>query len=236
MKDLRPPSPFSILNEGLTGLELARLALTWPVLARLPRGDGRPVIVCPGFSADDASTFALRACLRALGHDAVGWGLGRNLGGVPSLIPRLAERVVALAEQAGDRVALVGWSLGGYLAREVARERPHAVRRVVTLGSPILGGPRYTQLAALYRAQGYDLAEIERIVQTRERLPITVPITVLYSRLDGVVAWQACVDRSEQLAENIEVRTTHFGFGFSTEVYRIVADRLVQADARGLRV
>jgi pimeloyl-ACP methyl ester carboxylesterase len=235
LTDLRPPPPLAMLAESLTGLEFARLALGWPALARLPRGTGRPVVVCPGFSADDASTLALRRCLRALGHDARGWGLGRNLGAVPELIPRLAERITALADAARDRVAVVGWSLGGYLAREVARERPHAVRRVVTLGSPIVGGPKYTQLAGLYRARGVDLDALEAVVARRARERLHVPVTVLYSRLDGVVAWQACVDREEPLAENVEVRTTHFGFGFSPTVYRIVAERLARPDERAPR-
>jgi pimeloyl-ACP methyl ester carboxylesterase len=227
----RTPPPLKALAEGLTGLELARLALTWPRLARLPRGRGRPALVCPGYSGDDTSTLALRAMLRGLGHDARGWGLGRNVRDVPETIDELTGRVRDAADAAGDRLALVGWSLGGYLAREVARAAPEAVRSVVTLGSPIIGGPKYTQLAPLYRARGFDLDWIEREVRAREAAaPIRVPVTVVYSRLDGIVSWQACIDDREAMAENVEITATHFGLGFSVDAWRIVAERLARPD------
>ena len=226
MSRLRPPSVLSAAFESLTPLELARLPLALPRLAGLPRGDGRPVLLFPGYSGDDRSTLALRAVLRGLGHDARGWGLGRNVGDVEARIFEVAEMVERTAERLGEPVALVGWSLGGYLAREAARERPDAVTRVITLGSPIAGGPKYTQLAPLYRARGADLDEIEAKILEREAVRLQVPVTVLYSRLDGVVQWRACVDEREPLAENVEVRTTHLGFGFSAEVYGIIAERL----------
>lgn len=229
---LRPPPAVAALLEGLTPLELARLALGWARLSRLPRGDGRPVLVCPGFSGDDTSTLALRTVLARLGHDVRGWGLGRNVGDVPALIDRLAERVQSVAQKTGDRVALVGWSLGGYLAREAARERPHAVRRVVTLGSPVRGGPRYTQLAPFYRLGGLDLDAVEREVLVRESAPILAPVTAIYSRLDGIVAWRACIDEASGVTEHVEVRTSHLGLGISTEVFGIVAERLARADVR----
>ena len=226
MSDLRAPSLLSAAVEGLTGLEVARLSLTWPRLARLPRGSGRPVLLFPGYSGDDSSTLVLRTVLRRLGHDARGWGLGRNVGDVPARIEQVSALVARAAERLGEPVALVGWSLGGYLAREAVREQPGAVTQVITLGSPIAGGPKYTQLAPLYRAGGMDLDAVEAEIRAREEVPLRVPVTALYSRLDGVVAWQACVDRTEALAENVEVRTTHLGFGFSTEVFRILALRL----------
>lgn len=226
MDELRPPRPLAAVLESLTPLELARLSLLWPRLARLPRGDGHPVLLFPGYSGDDASTLALRLVLRSLGHDARGWGIGRNVGDVPTRIEQVAELVARKADALGEPVSLVGWSLGGYLAREAAREQPEAVRRVVTLGSPIAGGPKYTQLASLYRLQGMDLDEIETEVARREAVPLRVPVTALYSRLDGVVHWRACFDDREAVTENVEVRTTHLGFGFSTEVFGIVADRL----------
>jgi pimeloyl-ACP methyl ester carboxylesterase len=227
MADLRPPSVLSAAYESLTPLELARLSLSLPRLVSLPRGDGRPVLLFPGYSSDDASTLALRAVLRGLGHDARGWGLGRNVGDVEARIEQVADLVGHMAERLGEPVALVGWSLGGYLAREAARDRPEAVSQVVTLGSPIAGGPKYTQLAPLYRARGADLDEIEDRIREREAVSLRVPVTALYSRLDGVVQWRACVDRTEAVTENVEVRTTHLGFGFSAEVYGIVAERLV---------
>lgn len=226
MSTLRPPSPFAAALEGLTALEIARLSVLWPRLASLPRGEGRPVLFFPGFGGDDASTLALRFVLRSLGHDARGWGLGRNVGDVEARIEEVSLLVARMASELGEPVAIVGWSLGGYLAREAARNVAEAVTQVVTLGSPIAGGPKYTQLARLFAAQGADLDWIEREIKAREEVPLRVPVTALYSRFDGVVAWEACVDYTEEKTENIEVRTTHLGFGFSPDVFRIIAERL----------
>lgn len=226
---MRQPSPIELLREQLTALELPRFLLAWPELARLPRGDGRPVLVLPGFAADNFSTLALRRYLTWLGHDARGWQRGRNGGDVPELIEGVGQEVGTLAASRGP-VALVGWSLGGYLAREIARDRPDAVRRVITLGSPVVGGPKYTAVAPLYQLRGADLDAIEAEVAARTERPLQVPVTALWSRNDGVVAWEACLDPSGD-TEEIEVRTTHLGMGFSAEVYRVVAERLAEGAA-----
>jgi hypothetical protein len=182
-------------------------------------------MVCPGFGAGDGSTLPLRSYLRALGYRVDGWGLGRNRGNVPELIPMVADRTARFAEAAGQPVRMVGWSLGGYLAREAARERPDTVARIVTLGSPVIGGPKYTAVAGYYRRRGVDLDVIEAEVARRENVPIPVPITAIYSRSDGIVAWQACLDHTNPRVEHVEVETTHLGLGLSPEVYRVVAQR-----------
>jgi pimeloyl-ACP methyl ester carboxylesterase len=223
-----PPSAAGILREGFGLLELPRLLLQAPSLARQPRGAGEPVLVCPGYGAGDATTAVLRAYLSYLGYDAHGWNLGRNDGRVPKLIPRLVQRVRALAGEAGAPVRLIGWSLGGYLAREAARERPGDVARVITLGSPVVGGPKYTTVGWVYRRQGYDLDAIEAAVAERNRIPLKVPVTAIYSKADGIVAWQACIDTSGAAVEHVEVGTTHVGLGFAPEVYRVIARRLVE--------
>jgi pimeloyl-ACP methyl ester carboxylesterase len=183
--------------------------------------------VLPGFGAGDGSTMLLRGYLRSLGYAVRGWGLGRNGGNVATLIPRVMEVVAGYAERHGQSVRLVGWSLGGNLAREVARERPDIVDQVITLGTPAVGGPKYTAVAEQYRRRGYDLDTIEAEVANRERTPIRVPVTAIYSRSDAIVTWQACLDRISPSVEHVEVATTHLGLGLSPEVYRIIADRLV---------
>ena len=118
---------------------------------------GEPVMVVPGFGFGDLAMTALRRQLRKAGFTDLKWGLGTNKGDVPSLLPRLIdqlERAVAAHEQP---IRLVGWSLGGYLAREAARERPDLVNQVITLGSPIKGGPKYTAAASAYKWLGWDL-------------------------------------------------------------------------------
>jgi pimeloyl-ACP methyl ester carboxylesterase len=227
--NVEAPTPLSRRSafRQVRGLaEFSRLLVRAPWLLREARAAGEPVLVAPGFGTGDGSTLPIRAYLRALGYRAHGWGLGRNRGNVPELIPRVTERTVRLAESAGRPVRLVGWSLGGYLAREAARERPDAVHHVVTLGTPIIGGPKYTAVADFYRRRGEDLDAIEAEVALRERIPIRVPVTAIYSRSDGIVAWQACVDRSNPHVEHVEVETTHLGLGLSLEVYRVIARRL----------
>ncbi|MEX2205360.1 MAG: alpha/beta hydrolase [Myxococcota bacterium] len=200
------PGPASLLREGLGLLELPRLLLRAPELARLPRGSGQPVMVLPGFATTDASTLVLQGYLRLLGYSVRGWRMGLNTGRVGTLLPRVLRRVARTAELAGEPVRLVGWSLGGVLAREAARERPELVRRVITLGSPIA----------------------DARLEAREATPIRVPITAIWSRADGIVPWQACVDRRSPDVENLEVDATHIGLGFSPDVYRLIAERLAR--------
>lgn len=221
------PPPFAaLLREPLGLLEPARLALRGARLARQPRGRGQTVVMVPGFGTTDHWLWPLGRYLSWLGYRVEGWGLGRNHGRVAQLLPRLAERVAALAARDGAPVRLVGWSLGGYLARETARDRPGDVERVITFGAPVVGGPKYTATARQYRAQGFDLDEIETAVAARAAVPLTVPVTAIYSRRDGVVAWQACLDRDTPGVEHVEVPATHLGMGLSPEVFEVVASRL----------
>lgn len=224
--NLSPPPPGGLWRELSGALELPRLLLRAPELARAPRGRGAPLLVLPGFGASDGSTAPLRGYLRWLGHRPLGWGLGVNRGDVPALIPRVIGRAEALAELRGGPVPLVGWSLGGVLAREAARERPDLVSRVVTLGSPVVGGPKYTTVAGFYRRRGIDLDAIEAEVAARNARPIEVPVLAIYSRRDGVVSWQACIDEHSPDVEHVEVTASHIGLGFSAEVWVRVAGAL----------
>jgi pimeloyl-ACP methyl ester carboxylesterase len=220
------PSPWHFLEEARGLGELPLLAWRFRDLRREPRGEGDPVLVFPGFGASDASTAPLRAYLRYLGYDARGWGIGVNTGDVPSLIPQVTEAAERSAVRTGRPVRLVGWSLGGVLAREVARDAPAAVDRVVTLGLPVVGGAKYTLAGRAYASRGYDLDAIEAEVEERNRIPIRRPVTAIYSRRDRVVAWRACIDRHNDGVEHLEVDTSHVGLGFSADVYRIVARSL----------
>src|SRR6266542_797647 len=223
MPELRPPAPWAFLSEGLGLLELPRLLLMYPYLSQQASGEGAPVMILPGFGAGDQSTAILRHYVQRIGYSARGWGLGSNSGDVPQLLPRAIQQVAAFARELGSKVRLIGWSLGGYLAREVARERPDLVHSVITLGSPVTGGPKYTAIAQAYRQRGLDLDAIETWVEDRNRTPLEVPVTAIYSRLDGIVSWQACIDEGSKEVDHVEVRTTHLGLGFSPDVYWIIA-------------
>ena len=225
------PSRWALLNESRVFWDVALSLARLPGLASQPRGAGDPVLVLPGFSAGDGSTAALRLFLRLLGHDARGWGLGTNGGDVSALLPRAIAETERCATSTGARVRLIGWSLGGYLAREVARDRPDLVERVVTLGSPVVGGPKYTTAARTFRMRGIDLDALEAEVAEREKTPLRVPVTAIYSKRDGVVAWQACIDRCNPDVEHIEVFSSHVGLGFHAEVYALIAQRLAATPA-----
>jgi pimeloyl-ACP methyl ester carboxylesterase len=228
-RSIKPPPRSALLNEVFTPLQLSLSLLQTPALALAPRGQGERVLVWPGFGAGNASTSVLRGYLRYLGYRAEGWKLGSNNGDVLNQLDRL--RADLQAEKLSEPVTLIGWSLGGYLAREVARDCPELVKRVVTLGSPVIGGPKYTAVAAAFAQRADAIDEIERLVDERYRVPLAVPETAIYSKLDGVVAWQACIDERSPDVEHIEVISSHTGLGFSAQALRIIADRLAPASS-----
>ena len=228
MAAIQAPSPAGYLGQARGLIELPKLLIDLPGLAKQARGRGQRVLVLPGYGASDASTSVLRTYLRLLGYRPTGWGLGRNRGDVADLLPDVVERLESLAREEGSPIRLIGWSLGGYLAREAARERPQAVHQVITLGSPVIGGPKYTAVAGAYRRRGVDLDAIEAAVEARNRQPLETRITAIYSRNDGIVAWQACIDRHASNVEHVEVDTTHLGLGLSPVVFRIIAAHLAR--------
>ena len=193
----------------------------------LPRGHGAPVIVVPGYMTGDISTVALRSFLRLLDYDVRGWGLGINRGNLGKMLPKVVDCVRDLAARRASRVCVIGWSLGGVLARDAARRIPQHISRVITLGTPVIGGPKYTATAGAYRRRGVDLDALEHRIAQQNALPLQVPITAIYSKLDGIVAWEACLDPNpDNRVEHIEVRATHCELAFSASVLRVIAERL----------
>ena len=203
-------------------------SLALPLLALAPKGDGHPVIVLPGFATSDLSTFALRSFLGALGYDVRGWGLGRNWG--PRVTGpgqrRLIDRIAELHEQSGRSVTLVGWSLGGIMARKVAFRRPDLVRQVLSIGSPIKGEPRHTRLWPLYSAVTGDS---QTDIMAMTRLPRTgagTPMFALHSRTDGIVPWQNCLEDEAGVGTNVPAGRSHLGLVFNAAVLLHVAEVL----------
>jgi pimeloyl-ACP methyl ester carboxylesterase len=207
------------------GLEVARLVAATPMLGRAPRGDGAPVVLVPGWKAPPASMGPLRSFLCFLGHDARAWELGVNEGRPERDAPRLAEQVERLASAAGRPVSLIGWSLGGTVARETARQVPAAIAQVVTYGTPVVGGPTHTIGARSYGPE--ESARISALVEELDAAsPISVPITAIYTRRDGIVSWRACIDRTSPEVRHVEVSSTHISMGFDPDVWRVIAHRL----------
>ena len=223
---LEAPPSSGLIREARFLLELPRLMLGFPDLARQQRGHGQPVLVLPGYGAGDVSTALLQGYLRLLGYRVRGWGRGRNRGEVPHLMPHVLKRIASMARKTKQGVRLIGWSFGGYLAREIARDRPDLVHQVITLGTPVVGGPKYTILARRFSRRGVDMEAIEAEIALRNRVLLRTPVTAIYSRADAIVAWAACIDHEGVDVEHIEVHTTHFGYCFSPEVYKIIAQRL----------
>lgn len=199
-------------------------------LAALPAGDGAAVLVLPGMHVGDFSTAPLRRFLRRKGHDARGWRLGLHGADVARTLPRALGWLEALAAERGSKVALVGWSLGGLVARELARLRPDLVSRLVTLGTPVVGGARATAVSYPYRLRGWDLDAIAAAIDQANAIPVRVPVTAIWSRRDGIVAWRACVERVTPGATNVEVGSSHWGLGFDPDVWAAIARAL---SARG---
>jgi pimeloyl-ACP methyl ester carboxylesterase len=221
----RPRAPTlaeTLSREARAGRELFRLPMHAAGLRRLPRGRGRPVLLLPGLAATDLSLSALGRFLRRLGHDTHHLGVGRITSDVAGTVPLVLERLRQIAGR--DTVALVGQSLGGVLAREAARQEPHLVRRIVTFGSPVVGGPDYTATRNRYTARERD--EIRRRIDERSRIPLPVPVTAIWSANDGIVSPAASIDRRNGHVENVEVTSSHLGMGFDPDVWRVVAMRL----------
>ena len=220
------PPRFNPFRE-LAGLVHGAASLPRLALERRREGPAASVIVLPGYLAADGSTVALRTYLARRGHRVSGWGEGRNRGDLRKLVPRVMKRVRQRAEEDGADVHLVGWSLGGVIAREVARELPDTVAQVITLGSPVIGGPKYTVVAHSSRRRGLDLDEVEKALARRNEVPLRVPVTALFTKRDGVVAWQACIDPNpENGVRHVEVDTTHVGLPWNAAVLSQVADQI----------
>jgi pimeloyl-ACP methyl ester carboxylesterase len=217
-----------LLLEGRAPWELAAMVAATPLLNRLPRGDGHPVLVFPGLGAPDFTTLPLRNFLRARGYTPYEWEQGLNLGPRDGVLQRCRERAHEIYQKHGELVSLVGWSLGGVYAREIAKELPGQTRCVITLGTPFNGHPRANNAWWLYeRVSGHRLDEADELIQ-QVRKPPPVPTTSIYSRTDGVVSWQCSLNDDSPLSENIGVQASHLGMGMNPLVLYAVADRLAQ--------
>jgi pimeloyl-ACP methyl ester carboxylesterase len=230
-----------MLSEGRALMEFGAAGLMMPFLLQAPKGDGQAVMVIPGFLASDRSTGLLRTFLKMKGYKPEGWGLGRNLGthivgGKRVVSDQILDRVIEMQVKSGRKVSLVGWSLGGIFAREIARIIPDCVRQVISLGSPFNGPKGAAPVAAkLFEMINGDVAQREPEALLRMLQPPPVPSSAIFSRTDGVAHWESCKDDSAHdaiQAENIEVRGSHMGLGHNPQVLWIIANRLAQPEGQ----
>jgi pimeloyl-ACP methyl ester carboxylesterase len=229
-RNYEPPPASLLALESLSLAEYATFVSVAPFIVSRRRGEDHPVLVLPGFTASDRTTKPLRSVLRRKGYSVHGWGLGPNVGPHPHVLAGLNARVAELHRRYGSRVSLVGWSLGGIYARELARARPELIHVVITMGSPyrFRAGDRGSA-SKLYDVVGPPQDPYrDRTLGEEDRPPITVPTTSIYTRTDGIVHWTACIDAAGPNRENIEVIGTHYGLGYNVGALIAIMDRLDQ--------
>jgi pimeloyl-ACP methyl ester carboxylesterase len=230
---LRPPGLGLLLAEARGIFEFNASLLLSPLLLRAPRGDGHPVLTLPGFLASDLSMAPMRRYLTELGYDTQAWRMGRNIGGVARMRAALLDRLSEIHSDSGRKVSIVGWSLGGVYARDLALQAPDMVRSVVTLGSPFAGDVRATNATRLYEALSGEKAEDNFELKQAIAGDLPVPATSIYSKSDGIVNWRTCRLNPSERSENIEVYlASHVGLGVNPAALWAVADRLAQGEGQ----
>lgn len=209
--------------------ELGASLAAYPFMGVAPRGDGHPVMVFPGLAAGDFTTLAIRHFLHGRGFAVHAWEQGLNFGPRPGVLEACVEKVRQLRDETGRTVSLVGWSLGGVYAREIAKMLPSDVRSVVTLGSPFTGSHKATNAWRVYQlVSGEKEIDAERFATLRARP--SMPTTSIFSRTDGVVAWHCSMEEETDRSENIEVHASHVGMGLNPTALYAIADRLAQPE------
>ena len=231
------PNAWLLAMEFRAPWEFGAVVPAWFTLQRAPAGDGHSVVVFPGLSASDASTGPLRAYLNSLGYRASGWNQGFNFGPRGGVLKAAKWQVEETARASGRKVSLIGWSLGGIYARELAKEMPDLIRSVITLGTPFTGSHKSTNAWRLYElTSGRDL-EQETAQYDLPRAP-SAPTTSVFSRTDGIVSWQSSLQAPCAVnphTENIEVLASHVGLGLNPSAWWAVADRLSQPEGQWKR-
>ena len=231
------PSFLKLALEVRTIAEAAGFALSFPILQTSAKGDGHPVLVMPGFMGGDGTTKLLRSFLKSRNYKSYGWNLGRNLGKFSDLEngcgQEIVDRLKEIYEMHGEKVSVIGWSLGGIYARELARLHPEMVRTVITLGSPFAGDLTANHVSWLFeKTSGYTLDQMESALREKMRVAPPVPSTAFYSKSDGITHWECCMEVEDEQTENIEVQSSHCGLGRHPFVMWALADRLAQPEGQ----
>ena len=229
----KAPSKLLFLGEGRSLFELgAGLALSGLVHKFSPRGAGQPVLVLPGLGASDLSTKLLRVFLNDLGFVTYGWELGMNRGFNENTLDQVSYRLDNIYSQHQKSVSIVGHSLGGIFAREVAKRKPENIRQVITLGSPFTGNIEATNAQLAYEIlSGQKIDEkVKNMMQTLSQKP-PVPTTSVFSKFDGIVSWECSIEKDKNLGENIEIiGVSHIGMTSSPQSLYLIAERLSQSE------
>ncbi len=227
-KQVHSPSLLWTLLEGRSMLEFGSFMSLRLLMRHLPKGDGHPVIVYPGFLASGASTRPMRGLLKDLGYHVYDWGMGRNLTFNPKREAEMYAFVEKIHKRHKQKVSLVGWSLGGVYVREIAKANPDIIRQVISLGSPITGPRHAARARPVFEALNGKPTEATRARLERLHEVPPVPSTSIYTKTDGIVHWEGSIQDDAPEAENIQVPASHLGLGVNPLVMFILADRLAQ--------
>lgn len=228
----KKPSLFWTLTDGpRAGFEWINFKLKQHSLLQLPKGDGHAVIFFPGLLGDDSSTRPMRQLFTDLGYKTYGWDLGQNLHFNDERETKMNALVERIYKKYGQKVSLIGWSLGGVFAREIAKSNPDMVRNVITLGSPISGDLDHTHAKRIYEIYNGKPDTVMKNRLTKIPIAPSVPTSCLYSKRDGIVSWKGAMQITEQKqTENIHIRSSHIGFGLNPKAMVIIANRLAQKE------
>lgn len=233
---VRPPHRLLTLAEpGRAIAEFASFLALRPAMLHLPKGDGHGVLVLPGFMATDSSTRPMRSLLDSLGYTTAGWDLGRNVKVDNKRVEAMATCVDKLFDETGGKISIVGWSLGGVFARELAKMMPEKIRYVISLGSPISDDRNHTSARILFEYfNGKNPEPIQAGRFTGIDAAPPVPTTSILTKTDGVVHWRGSVQNPDEgkpgLTENIVVHASHCGLGVNPTVMLAITDRLAQPE------
>lgn len=226
---VRKPSFFWLATEAHRAIFEYGLSLPYTFMKRKSdQADGHPVLVLPGFMATDNSTVRLRKFIETLGYHTYGWEIGRNFG-KEEYLHILATKLKQIHALHDQKVTIIGWSLGGIFARQLAKSQPSIVRQVITLGSPFRNVLESNNASWIHRMirGGKEESSADQNLLDDLPLPAPVPTTAIYTKEDGVVPWEYCLEEVEDdIHQNIQVRGSHCGLGFNPSVLKIIEDRL----------
>lgn len=227
---IKVPTFKRLFLEPLGVTELVNAIPAWSLLESLPRGNGEPVMVVPGLSTNDISTEIVRSFLKYKGFSAYGWELGFNVKYTESLEKKLIKRIDELYEKHRQKVTLIGWSLGGVTIRILAQHAPEKIKQVIALGAPFSNIKGKTHVSWWYSLLARESVQQFNAQWTKDAAaqPL-VPSTAIYSKTDGMVSWEYCIDWvTGPKTQNVEVLCNHLGFGMTPTVWTVLVDRLLQ--------
>ena len=222
------PSLFLCFTE--VGRALTELGISYPIQSlrkKESNGDGHPVMILPGFMSTKSSTGILRDYIEKSGYAVYDWGVGRNLGKI-EYMDVLLKSIDDIYAKHNQKVSLIGWSLGGLFARELAKARPHLIRQVITMGSPFRDITQPNNVSWIYEliSGGKKVKDTDMVVLHNLPFPAPVPTTAIYSKEDGIVPWRACLEDEDALHQNVQVHGSHIGLGVNQSVLWLITDRL----------